>query len=119
MKSEIREKFDALRKRFIGSGEEHELLASLATDYSEAYERGVSDTKELLRSDAQYDADAIQFARLLCSLTYSARNFIEHREPFDDYLIEKNAEWLKSIGKTPEILRRIADEMEKVEAVAQ
>lgn len=109
MTREQKELFDAIRKRFVGTGEEHDLLAKLASEYGEAYDKGV----KFGQSQAEHDADAIQFARTLCSMTYGARHFIENCEIDDEYTMQQVAIWLKSVGKTPAILRQIADEMEK------
>lgn len=107
-----REMLDGIRRRFVGSGEEHDLLARLSGSYHDAYNRGAKDRETELLQQASYDANAIAFARALSEMNRSVRDFLCPYEVYG-FGVAETAAWLKSIGKTPAMLRELADAMEK------
>lgn len=112
----VKSTLDAIRNRFVGSGEEHELLRRVCEEYREAYERGAKDRETELFEQARMDTDAVRFARTLSDMTYEARRFISwdgYFDPADKHHLKPTADWLKSIGRTPEQLRALADEMSR------
>jgi hypothetical protein len=104
---------DTIRKRFVGSGEEHEVLARLVSDFQAAYERGFKARDEEIQQTHEYDNEALQFARLLVDMPWAARRFISLSQGDHDYYVSDIAAWMKATGKTPEMLRTIAAAMEE------
>lgn len=108
------EKLAEIRKRFVGSGEEHELLASLTCSYQEAYDRGAHDRENELIERSRMDADAVKFARALYdAFGGGARYFIETGNcEWGDWEKTEIVAWLSRSGKKPDVLRQLADALE-------
>lgn len=109
--SDVTQKLEAIRKKFVGTGEEHDLLSQLTAEYRTAYDRGyAAGSMERTRVEA-YENDAYAFAQILCDMNGGARCFIQP-DSFHVYGLQDVADWLKSQGKTAQSLRTIADLMD-------
>lgn len=101
-----------IRRRFVGTGEEHDLLSRLTESYRSAYERGAGDRQLELQQQSDLDRESMKFARTLCDLNWPIRSFV-NMSAIDDYNRDEIVGWLKQCGKTPAMLRELADAMEK------
>jgi len=109
--SDVSEKLEAIRKKFVGSGEEHDLLGKLVADYRKAYDDGYEYGRKELESHLQSEAEDLKFARVICALTNGAYALFNPGD-IPDYSLQSVADWLKGTGKTACSLRKIADLIE-------
>jgi len=101
-----------IRRRFVGTGEEHDLLGRLTEAYRSAYERGAEDRQLELKQQADLDRESLKFARMLYDLNWPIRAFV-NLSAIDQYNRDEIVSWLKQCGKTPAMLRELADALEK------
>lgn len=109
-------KLSEIRRKFVGSGEEHELLSGLTAEWQEAYAAGWKECEEKFLDQSRRDDDAVRFAKVIANLSCEAHQFIywdTYHDPTDDFYLKMTAAWLRSIGRTPEQMRKLADEMER------
>lgn len=107
---------DDIRRKFVGTGEEHEALKRLCDSYLEAYERGYSQAQKEAESERLADDSATAYARLLSEIQPDQKSFLGWTDfNYASYNVNRIAKWLTAIGQRPENLRRLADAMEKPE----
>lgn len=112
--SDKRKLLEEIRKRFVGTGEEHDALVELIQSYGEAYDRAYDSAKEDFQEQLNRDNDAVKFAHELSNLAWPVRSFIQ-REWYGGNL-EDIARHMLGVGRTAEQLRQVADAMESVAA---
>lgn len=98
-----------IRRKFIGSGEEHEALKSLVEDWQAAYQRGRDDAERDIQARNEADDYAIKLGRLYINGCPIDARLIELRgtERSREWMIDDIAIRLRVLGVTKEVLDEI------------
>ena len=110
---------DSIRKRFVGTGEEHDLLKSIFDNYLSGWSQGRDAAMEQLESARESLDNASRFALFISENNYDLRVFcdsVSATETPEDYDVAHAVEFLQSCKGRSDRLRELADALEKAEA---
>jgi hypothetical protein len=99
-----------IRHKFVGTGEEHDLLGKLIADYREAYDRGVAAGRAEVADSQKYEADTIKFAHTISSLSHNFYALMNlQSNPEDTYCLREAMKSLKAMGISEEMLQKMLE----------